>query len=532
MKKYKELISKKWPYILFLFVWLIIVLFDYKYGKTYLDSDMASEMVLASQLNKEGALLSTNWYYSTEIRIFGNAILFKPLLKLFPNNWRLVRTIAQAILLLLTGISYVYMTSILNKRKMSVLFATVLICPFGFWNMWHGSFSGFYLIWIILYNFCAGLIFRICCIKKGKKYSVVCWAILAIYSFLIGLQSVRGLMNILIPLFLGSIILIWIDVKKGNKLDLSCNSIKLFISSMAASIFSCIGYLINTNVLSKIYSFYDQNTQTWQKFSIDRINTVIEDFVQLWGYPYSFTNKLEVKLFSFNGILSIFGVLLTVIVVYMFIWIIKNFKKLDENNKIVALSTITSPFLMMFVLVFIYASSASNGSYFLPCLGFIIAGLQIFIDNYEYSFKKSKNVVVTCFMVCILMCSINTCSLFIQNPPRSNKNQTYIADLLVEKGYMKCVGTFWNAGNVITELSNGVVESWELDDLEWKGVGTCLQLKDHVYNLPSGKGALIMSVEECDKLSYNPFAYEDIEVLHVDDELIVLGFEDISTFFR
>ncbi len=66
------------PYLIFLIVWCVIVLFDYKYGKTYLDSDMASEMVLANQLNKEGTLLSTNWYYSTEIRIFGNALLFKP----------------------------------------------------------------------------------------------------------------------------------------------------------------------------------------------------------------------------------------------------------------------------------------------------------------------------------------------------------------------------------------------------------------------------------------------------------------------
>lgn len=532
MKKYKELVVKKWPYILFLFVWLIIVLFDYKYGKSHLDSDMASEMVLANQLNKEGALLSKNWYYSSEIRIFGNAILFKPLLMLFPNNWRLVRTIAQAILLLLTGVSYIYMTSILNKRKMSVLFATVLICPFGFWNMWHGSFSGFYLIWIILYNFCAGLIFRICCIKREKKLSIVLWIILAIYSFLIGLQSVRGLMNILFPLVLGSMLLILIDYKKGKKLDLSYNSIKLFITSMFASIFSGIGYLINVGVLSKIYTYFDQNNRIWQSFTIDLLNVVIEGFLQLWGYPYSFENKLYVKLFSFNGILSIFGVIFTFVVIYMFIWLIKNFTKLDEKNKMLATSTIMSTLVMAFVLYFLFGSKVSNGSYFLPCLGFIIAGLQIFIDNYKYCVEKSKKIVMVCFMACVFLCSINTCSLFIQNPPRSNTNQAYIADLLVEKGYTQCVGTFWNGGNVITELSNGKIESWSLDNLEWKQVGTWLQLKDHKDNLPTGKCALIISVKECDELSYDPFAYENMEVLHVDEQLIVLGFEDISTFFK
>lgn len=532
MQKCKELIKKIWPYLLFLFVWLVIVLLDYKFGKTHLDSDMASEMVLANQLNKEGTLLSTNWYYSSEVRIFGHAILFKPLLRLFPNNWRLVRTIAQSILLLLTGISYVYMTSILNRRKLSVLFATVLICPFGFWNMWHGSFSGFYLIWIIVYNFCAGLIFRICCIKKGKKYNTVRWITLIVYSFLIGLQSVRGLMSILVPLVLGSVLLIWMDAKKGNKLDKSLNSIRLFKTSMVATIFSAIGYLINTGVLSKIYSYYDQNDRTWQEFIVKKFNFIIESFIQLWGYPYSFETNLNIKLFSFNGILSAFGVLLTFIVIYAFVWLVKNFKKFDENNKTVALSTISSTLVVALVLYFLDSSTVSNGSYFLSSLGFMIAGLQVFIDNYGYHFEKSKKVAITCFMACISLCSINTYSLFVKYPPRSNTNQVYIADLLVEKGYTKCVGTFWNGGNVLTELSNGKIECWVLENFDWKPVSEWLQLKDHKYNLPSGKGAVIMSVKECDGLDYNPFAYENMEVLHVDDELIVLGFEDISTFFK
>ena len=216
----------------------------------------------------------------------------------------------------------------------------------------------------------------------------------------------------------------------------------------------------------------------------------------------------------------------------MFIWLIKNFTKLDEKNKMLATSTIMSTLVMAFVLYFLFGSKVSNGSYFLPCLGFIIAGLQIFIDNYKYCVEKSKKIVMVCFMACVFLCSINTCSLFIQNPPRSNTNQAYIADLLVEKGYTQCVGTFWNGGNVITELSNGKIESWSLDNLEWKQVGTWLQLKDHKDNLPTGKCALIISVKECDELSYDPFAYENMEVLHVDEQLIVLGFEDISTFFK
>lgn len=131
----KNGLKKYFPVILFFVVWISVILFDYKYGKAYLDSDMASEMVLATQLNKEGVLLSKNWFYSTELRILGNAILFKPLFRLFPNNFRLVRTFAQAILLFLTSLSYYYLSSVLKNKRLNVYFATIMICPFGFWFM-------------------------------------------------------------------------------------------------------------------------------------------------------------------------------------------------------------------------------------------------------------------------------------------------------------------------------------------------------------------------------------------------------------
>ena len=82
---------------------------------------MASEMVLADLLNKEGKIISTNWYYSTEIRIIGQFLFYKPLLKLFPYNWYLVRTLTQSVLTLLTGISYLYLATAIKKppKKLS-----------------------------------------------------------------------------------------------------------------------------------------------------------------------------------------------------------------------------------------------------------------------------------------------------------------------------------------------------------------------------------------------------------------------------
>lgn len=293
-----------------------------------------------------------------------------------------------------------------------------------------------------------------------------------------------------------------------------------------------IGYLINSKVLSNIYSYENQNAQIWQDFRLNRVWETFESFVQLWGYPYNYTKSLNVELFSLNGILSVFGLVLTFIAIYVFVWLIKRTKKLDENNKIIALSALISTVIMFVVFVFIQKSSNINGSYFLPCLAFIIAGIQIMIENMNYSFKVSKIVVMTCFLVCVILSSINTCLLFLKNPPRSHENQVYIADLLMENGYEQCVGTFWNGGNVITELSNGKIESFVVSDLEYKQLNPWLQTKSHVKNYPSGKCALIIGTEECNELSYNPFSIDGVEVLHVDEELIVLGFEDIGIFFN
>ena len=46
------------------------------YG-AYLDSDMAGELSLARHLAQQGALLSSGWRYSTEVRLLSTQLVFK-----------------------------------------------------------------------------------------------------------------------------------------------------------------------------------------------------------------------------------------------------------------------------------------------------------------------------------------------------------------------------------------------------------------------------------------------------------------------
>lgn len=105
------------------------------YG-AYLDSDMASELALASHLAKEGALISSTWAYSTEVRVLSTQLVFTPLMALFPHNWRLVRTLGCLILQAALAASAYFCGRTLGARKrfallfagLSISVCSVVIC--------------------------------------------------------------------------------------------------------------------------------------------------------------------------------------------------------------------------------------------------------------------------------------------------------------------------------------------------------------------------------------------------------------------
>lgn len=122
-------------------------------GRGYIDSDMASEMVLADLLNREGGLLSTNWWYSTELRVLCLQPFYRVGLLLFPHDWYAARMTGQALCMLALIAAYLYVGHGLRLKNCGAWGAAALACPFGVWYLWYGPFGGFYLphmIWVLL----------------------------------------------------------------------------------------------------------------------------------------------------------------------------------------------------------------------------------------------------------------------------------------------------------------------------------------------------------------------------------------------
>ncbi len=516
------------PWLVFGLFWLAATMLTYRWGTYYLDADMASEMVLANQLNEEGGFLSTNWFYSTEIHILGEVHVFRLLLLLFPNNWHLVRTLSQGVLLLLTGLSYVYLASSFQNARKSVWFAAILMCPFGFWYMWHAVFGSHYLVWIIAYSFCGGLIFRQAVREEHRRRR---WVMITAVSVVIGLQSIRGLLNLQLPLLLASIIVGYMNgaIRGGSAGDEKRRLTvqRFFTASLVSCICSAAGYAVNCTILSEKYSFKDQTERLWQTFSLETIFDVLSHFVMLWGWPYNFLREMEIPLFSLNGLLSVFGILLTGMVLLSLLLLWRHMRIFDVKHQILIAASLTVILVPLCVLAFF--TGGYNGSYFLPAMSFLIAGLQLAVEAFADRQRISEKLLTLALLLCVGISSVNTWTLFLQYPPRSYRQMTSIVDRMIDEGYDQGMATFWQS-NPITELSNGVVEMWTVDDWQDMTVMEWLQSKDHVNHLPTGRCALVFSKEELLYLGEDIFSYKGSEILYADDELIAVGLENVESW--
>ena len=127
--------EKRWHYVFMLFSWACFIFACWRtwqvvYGRMYylLDSDMSSELVLSHLLRQEHKIVTQDWFYSTELRVFNIHWAFTPLFFLF-DNWLKVRQIGTFIVLVLMVLSCLYFCWQAGIRQLFPLIAAVMMTP-------------------------------------------------------------------------------------------------------------------------------------------------------------------------------------------------------------------------------------------------------------------------------------------------------------------------------------------------------------------------------------------------------------------
>lgn len=501
------------PWILLTVAYCTTMLVFALHGRAYIDSDMASEMVLADLLNKEGGLLSTNWWYSTELRVFCLQPFYRLGLLLFPQDWYAARMLGQAACMLVLIASYLYVGHGLKLRQCGVWGAAALACPFGVWYLWYGPFGGFYLphmIWILL-SF--GAILHLAYRSRGKMFFAH-GLILLVSSAASGLNGVKGLMGFYLPMLLAALVALGLQ---WHQQPAHCprKELRLLVASAGVLIVAGAGYLINSTVLAAGHSFRNYNRQIWGPLDLSGLIVRWQEFLSLFGYPADSFLPGETPLFSLDGILGAFGVLTAGAILFSLVRLLLRWKELSPCARLAPLLLLGSCCVQGMIFACTDAADSTNASYWLTVMPFVFPVLQLEGETEHFHLRFSRRAAAVSFCVCIVATSVGSVRQFFANGYRITPHLAEVCDWIEDQGYTQGYSTFWN-GNVVTEWSSGAVEMWVTNDFNTMQTNPWLQKTSHEQP-PEGPVFLLTTMNELGRMNlsqlywWSNVVYEDGE---------------------
>jgi len=437
-----------------------ISVFSYQHGAQWLNSDHSSEMVLGKLLADENTFVSRNWQYSTEIRLIYQTIFIMPLFKLIGRyeNWALIRAFAILLNNMVLVLSYLFMARQMKvQTKWICITGLFLIIPISavYWDI--VIFGGYYAFLITQLFCCLGLIIRLINnAETAKKTTLIDFILFTALSFVLGVQGIRFLLCIHIPLLISCIYLYSIKAQK-----------KYFLLFMGCYSFvvCCIGFAVNY-LLHFWYSFHSFENMRLVNLYDEFFPKLGQSLVCLAGF---FGLSAENSLLSAKGLFSVIAIIGT----FILFWIVlKLFRQRAEYQFIPVFFLVS---VIFNIFVFIVVDEIITLRYFIP---FMVLYIPLTAILFEYSEKTCGYLKRMAIVSGIVLFVFGQGYLNFQSFPGQDINSgrrgyiQYLLDNQLDYGF----ATFWNA-NVTTELTNGKIE---LAGLNPDGLDTdANQLKIH-----------------------------------------------------
>jgi hypothetical protein len=425
--------------------------YSYQHGAQWLNSDHSSEMVLGKLLADENTFVSRNWRYSTEIRLVYQTIFTMLLFKLLGcyENWALIRTLAILLNNLVLILSYLFMTKQMKMQtKWIYITGLFLILPLstGYWDI--VTFGGYYILFIAQLFCCIGLFIRLINhADTKKKTALIDFILFTVLSFMLGLQGIRSLLCVHIPLFIAGV---YCYSKTAQK-----RIFPLFLGCYGFVI-CCVGFAGNYLLHFK-YSFYSFEHLRLVNLYADFFSKLSQSLVCLAGF---FGLSTGSSLLSAKGLFSVIAIIGT----FLLFWaVIKSLRQTKMQNDTMAQPTeyqFMSAFFIVSVIINIFVFIVAEGSitdrYFIPFMVLYIPLVAILFEHIEKTHGHLKRIAIISGIV-LFICGQS--HLNFQDMAGWNGNSVrkgyiqYILDNQLDYGF----ATFWNA-NVTTELTNGKIE--------------------------------------------------------------------------
>lgn len=461
-------------------------------GEGYIDSDMGGEMILADLLNQErDLLLSKNWGYSTEIRVFYLQLIYRITLLIFPHNWFAARMLGQAVWLLLLVLCMLYAGHTLGLRSCGVWAAAALICPFGSDHLLFSLLGGFYIphMILMLLSFALAIQFMQ---SFGKKLSIrlALLFLLALVSFINGLGSLKGLMVIYLPMLMAAALALAFSIHSGP-VSVHRAEFRFLIGAVVSAASAAFGYLVNSVFLSAHYDFVNQNSLTWGKLDFNAFLDSIAGFLSLLGFPHG-------NVMSIYGILGAFFFVIVAAVLFSIAFLLRNYRSLSFSIQLLLVTFLCS--VLVQASIFSFTENILNGvvSYWwLTTIPMVFLLLQAAWQHFSFRLPAGKLLCAAAFMLCMVFVSIaSTHTYFTSGSYRLVPEMKPAEEWLLENGYREGYAVFWKA-NVLTEWSSGQLDVRVVsgDTLDVTEPHSWLEKHSHEQP-PKGKVFLLVTASE------------------------------------
>ena len=455
-------------------------------GKWIVDSDLASDMILANILNKEHSFFSYSWYYSTEIKAVGLHWFYKLGLLIFPNDWHLARVFGMVIALLLYSVAVLLLTRCMGLGKIGVWMAGALLWPFGRRYLVYAIYGGYYLVYTFFYILVLYFMFK--SVEKSGKARIKWCALACIVSLAACLNGVKQLMVFQAPLILAVMILLLLALSDSKKTDWrsalqACDTeVWLTIEVVATTFAGLVGYIIDTKVLAAHYAFKSFSGVTWNRFGMDwTLDRALMDFFHEFGYQDG------VGVFHFSGIASGVGLLIGAWVFFCIVRLVWRYKKLNVAQRLMTLLMLT----MLAVCGIAYTYFGNYCQYFwLTCMPVAIAVMMIEIKTEDLHLPGARSMLTLVLAGAITLCSLNNVRQEIEHPTLAHVGLDKVANWLVKNGYKEGYATFWN-GSAMVEMTSGKLDVWMPGDLNNVSIEGWLQPDYHLTRYPEHPFVLV-----------------------------------------
>lgn len=500
-------------------------LFDLWYqlvpGKWIVDSDLASEMILSDLLNKEGTIISHNWFYSTELKVVNLQWFYRLGLLIFPNDWHLARTFGMAITLALFAAAMLFFVKCAGLGRAGLWMVGTLLWPFGQHYLVYAIYGGYYLVYTFFYMLVLALVLR--SLNADKKHCALQWVLACVITAVAGMNGVKQLMVFHAPLCLAAAILLVLALHSCGKtnwkaaLDACRKEVRLLVASLVTAVAVAAGYFVSNAVLSRMYDFKSYNFIVWNRdedwFTLDRI---LMDFFHEFGYE----NGSGV--FHFGGIAAAVGLLLGCWMFFCIVRLLLRLDKLERNDKLLVLLLVA----MLAVCGVAYTYFHEYYLYFwLMNMPVAIAVMAVEIKTEDFHILGARQLLGVGLAACFTLCAVSTVRQEQEHPYLAHKGLNTAAEWLVDNGYTQGYSTFWN-GNAMTELTSGKLEVWTLQSLDRDDVPNWLQPKSHLTTDPEHPFLLIDTETDGPAENAKLIQYGDCTEVYNDGRYVIYDFAD------